>query len=121
MKLKEIIKLTSPSVLVASLCCLSPLLLFVFGFGSLSFVSGLADVFYYEYKWWFRGAGLLLLITSLVLHFRKKGICTLNDAKRNKNKVINIALMALFSGVIFYLFFLYVVVHYIGKGFNLWI
>lgn len=53
MTFKEIIKVTGVPVLFASMCCLSPLLLVVFGLGSVSFAAGLADTFYGEYKWLF--------------------------------------------------------------------
>jgi len=120
MKLKELLKLVSLPVIGASLCCLSPLLIFLFGFGSLSFAAGLADNFYGEWKWAFRAFGLLLLIIALIIHFRKQGVCSLDAAKRQKNKILNTVLLTLFTGALGYIFFLYVIVHYWGVWLNLW-
>lgn len=120
MKFKELLKLASPAVVVASLCCLSPVILVLLGLSSVTFAASLADTFYGDYKWAFRAVGLALLLTSLFFHFRGKGICTLDQAKRKRREIINTILLALIIGVASYLFFLYVVVHYIGVWMNLW-
>lgn len=120
MTFKEIIKVTGVPVLFASMCCLSPLLLVVFGLGSVSFAAGLADTFYGEYKWAFRGVGLFFLAIFLLLYFRKKGICTLDAAKRNRNKIINTVLISIIVAVLSYIFWLYVVVHYAGVWLGVW-
>jgi len=80
----------------------------------------LADIFYGEWKWVFRAFGLLLLFLTLFWYFHQKGICTLDQAKRNKNKIINTVLISLMVGILGYLFFLYVVVHYAGVWLDLW-
>ena len=120
MRIKEIFKIISVPVLGASLCCLSPLLLFVFGFGSLALATSLSDIFYGQWKWAFRVFGLLLLMIFLIIHFKKQNICSLDQAKRNKNKVINTVLIALFGGILGYIFFLYIVVHYWGVWLGVW-
>jgi hypothetical protein len=121
MKLKELFKLTGIPVLVASLCCLSPLLLVLVGLSTVSFASSLADVFYGEYKWVFRAVGALLLAATLLYHFRKKkNICTLNAAKRHRREIINTVLLASITGILGYIFFLYVVVHYAGVFLGIW-
>lgn len=120
MKIKEVLRITGIPVVAASLCCLSPIILVLFGLGTVSFASTLADTLYGDYKWVFRGIGLLLLAISLFLYFRKRGVCTLDQAKKRRNEIINTILVALVAGVIGYIFFLYVVVHYIGVWFNIW-
>jgi hypothetical protein len=121
MKFKELLKLSAPSVLVASLCCLSPVVLVLLGLSSVSFAASLGDTLYGDYKWVFRGVGLLLLLVTLVFYFRRrKGICSLSQLKRRKNEVINIVLITLITGVLAYVFFLYVVVHYIGVFLTIW-
>ncbi|MDA8611305.1 hypothetical protein N9L18_00360 [Candidatus Pacebacteria bacterium] len=120
-KFKEIAKVTGIPVFFASLCCLSPLILIFFGLATVSFAGSLADVFYGQYKWIFRGVGLLLLAISLVIYFRRqKGICTLDEAKKRKKEIINKILLFLISGIIGYIFILYVVVHYIGVLLGVW-
>jgi ABC-type multidrug transport system fused ATPase/permease subunit len=120
-KIKDILKISFIPIIVASLCCLSPLIIFLLGLSTVTFASSLADFFYGEWKWGFRLFGLFLLIITLVFYFRKKGICSLNKIKRNKNKIINTILISIFIFVIGYIFFLYYVVHYIGVWVGLWV
>jgi ABC-type Na+ efflux pump permease subunit len=120
-KIKELFKLTGLPVLFASLCCLSPLILVMLGLSTVSFASSLADTLYGDYKWIFRAVGLVFLIITLFLYFRrKKGICTINEARKHRQEIINTALLVLIFGILGYIFFLYVVVHYIGVWFGLW-
>jgi hypothetical protein len=120
MKLKEILRLTSIPVIGASLCCLSPVIVVLLGLGSVTFAGTLADTLYGEYKWVFRSIGLVLLALALVWHFRSKGVCTLDQARRKKNEILNTVLVAVFAGIIGYIVFLYVIVHYIGVWMGLW-
>jgi len=120
MKLKELFKLTWLPVLAASLCCLSPLVLVALGLSTIAFGTSLADSLYGDYKWVFRIIGLILLGLSLFFYFRKKGVCTLDQAKRKRNEIINTSLIVLAIGVAGYLFWLYVVVHYAGVWLNIW-
>jgi len=106
---------------VASLCCLSPVILVVFGLGTVAFGSSLADTLYGDYKWYFRLAGLIAMAISLVLYFRRtKNICTLDEAKKRRTEIINTVALTIIFFVLGYIFFLYVVVHYIGVWLSLW-
>lgn len=120
MKTRDIFRIIGAPVVFASLCCLSPVILVLLGLSTVSFAGSLADTLYGDYKWVFRGIGLVLLIISLVLYFRKRGVCTLDQAKRHRNEILNTVLVALVAGVIGYALFLYVVVHYIGVWFDIW-
>lgn len=121
MKIKEILKVSSWPVLIASLCCLSPLILVALGLSTVSFATSLADTLYGDYKWVFRLVGLALLAISVVLYLRRsKNICTIDEAKKRRNEVINIVALTLVAGVLGYLFFLYVVVHYAGVFYQIW-
>ena len=121
MKIKEILKITSIPAIIASLCCLSPLIFVLLGVSTVSFASSLSDVFYGQYKWWFRIAGLLTLALSLFYYFRrKKGICTIDDVKRRRNEIINTVALSAITFIVVYVFFLYVVVHYAGAFLNIW-
>lgn len=120
-KLKDVLKISSIPVVLASLCCLSPVILVLIGVSTVSFASSLADTLYGDYKWYFRSAGLLTLLLALYFYLtRQKGICTIDEAKRRRNEIINYLALTLVAGVLGYLFFLYVVVHYIGVFLNLW-
>lgn len=119
--LKDILKISSIPVLVASLCCLSSVVVVLAGLGSVAFASSLADTLYGEYKWLFRLAGLVLLGVALVLYLRRtKGICTIDEAKRRRKEIVNIVVLSLAAGVAGYFFFLYIVVHYAGVFLGLW-
>ncbi len=120
MRPRDILRITALPVVAASLCCLSPVILVLLGLSTVSFAGSLADTLYGDYKWVFRGVGLVLLIISLVLYFRGRGVCTLNQAKRRRNEIINTVLIALITAVAGYFFFLYVVVEYIGIWLRIW-
>jgi hypothetical protein len=120
MSIKELLKVTSLPVLLASLCCLSPLILVALGLSTVGFAASLADTFYGEYKWAFRAVGLLALSIAVIAYLRKKDICTFDAVKRRRNEVINIVALTLIIGVLGYVFFLYVVVHYAGVFFRIW-
>ena len=119
--LQEILKISGIPVVLASLCCLSPVILVLFGISSVSFASSLSDTLYGGYKWVFRGIGLVALLGSLAYYwYKQKGVCTLDAAKRRRNEIVNSIMLALVTGVFGYLFFLYVVVHYLGVWLTLW-
>lgn len=113
--------MTGLPVLAASLCCLSPLILVAFGLSTAAFASSLADTLYGDYRWIFRIIGLALLVWSLILYFRRqKWICTLDEAKKRRQEIVNTSLLVLIAGIIGYVIFLYVVVHYTGLPFGIW-
>jgi hypothetical protein len=119
--IKDILKISSLPVAIASLCCLSPIILVLLGVSTVSFASSLADTLYGEYKWVFRVVGLLALLGSLAYYlYREKGVCTIDDVKRRRNEIINYLALTVVVGVLGYLFFLYVVVHYAGVFLSIW-
>jgi amino acid transporter len=120
MKFKELIKITGLPVVFASLCCLTPLVLVLVGLSSVTFAASLADTLYGTYKWVFRLVGLLLLGLSLFIYFRSKGICTIDQVKRQRKKIVNIVLLSLIVAIIGYVVFLYVIVELIGARLGIW-
>ena len=121
MRLKEILQLTGIPVVIASLCCLTPIIIVLFGLGSVAIAGSLADSLYGDYKWVFRLVGLALLGLSVLSYIRRqKGICTLDEAKKRKNEIINIVIVVVTVGVVGYLVWLYVVLEYIGKFLRIW-
>ncbi len=120
-KLKEVLKISSIPVLVASLCCLSPVILVLLGLSTVSFASSLADTLYGDYKWVFRAVGAIALLGSLVFYLRRQiGVCTFDEALKRRNEIINYVALTIVAGVLGYVFFLYVVVHYLGVWLALW-
>ncbi|HLC49234.1 MAG TPA: hypothetical protein VJI96_02505 [Candidatus Andersenbacteria bacterium] len=121
MRVKEFFKISAIPILVASLCCLSPVVLVLTGLATASFGASLADTLYGDYKWLFRFVGLIALTISFILYLRRqKNICTIDEAKKRRNEIINMAAIILIAGIVGYIVFLYGVVHYIGAFFELW-
>lgn len=119
--LREAFKISAIPVVIASLCCLSPIVIVLAGLGTATFASSLADTLYGDYKWYFRAAGLALLSIATIIYLRRtKGICTIDDVVRRRNEIINIVALTLAIGIAGYFFFLYVVVHYWGVFLGLW-
>ena len=121
MKLKEILKLTWLPVVGASLCCLSPVIIVLLGLGTVSFGTSLADSFYGDYKWAFRAFGAVLLLLSIIFYYRGKGVCSLDQAKKHRNEIINTVLISLLVGVLGYVFFSYAVFYFIEVWMGLWV
>ncbi len=121
MSIKQTLKISSIPVVFASLCCLTPVILVLVGLSSVSFAASLSDTLYGQYKWYFRAVGLILLAASIVVYLRRaKGICTIDQAKKRRNEVVNIIAVSVIASIAGYLFFLYVVVHIIGAALKLW-
>ena len=118
---KDLFKITWFPVVIASLCCLAPVILVLFGLSTVAFAASLSDTLYGQYKWWFRLVGLILLTASFVIYLRRsKGICTIDQAKQRRNEIINLALIVLSAGVIGYILWLYVGVELIGLWLGIW-
>lgn len=120
MNWKDLFKITGIPVLFASLCCLAPIILVLFGLSTVAFAASLSDILYGQHKWAFRLLGLFLLSISLLIYFRKKGICTINQAKRQRRKIINTILVALSVAVLAYIIWLYVIIEIIGILLRIW-
>jgi len=118
---KDTFKIISVPVVIASLCCLSPVILVLFGLSTAAFAGSLANTLYGEYKWFFRVIGFILLAGSLILYLRRqKGICTLDEAKKRRNEILNLVFMSVSAAIIGYVIWLYIVVEYAGKLLNIW-
>jgi uncharacterized membrane protein len=60
-----------------------------------------------------------MLLTGLFIHFRKRGICSLDDAKKNQRRVINTSLAVFTITIGFYLLWNYVILEIIGIAIGL--
>lgn len=120
MNYKDLFKLSAPAVFVASLCCLAPIIIVLFGLGSVSFAIALTDILDRQYQWAFILAGLILMGISLVKYFRGKGICTIDQAKKHKTEIINKVLIVISISVAAYIIFFYGILGYIGRLLSLW-
>lgn len=117
---KSLIKLISTSTIIASMCCLPSVVLVLFGLASVSTAAALSDTLYWggEGYDWFRPTMLaiatLSVIIVLVVYFRNRGICTFDDVKRQRRKVINTSLLVLITAYVSYLIFNYVILTEVG-------
>ena len=117
---KSLVKLISTSTIIASMCCLPSVVLVLFGLASVSTAAALSDNLYWggEGYEWFRPTMLTVASASvfigLFIYFRNRGICTFDDVKRQRRKVINTTLLVLVVAYVSYLLFNYVILTEIG-------
>ncbi len=119
MKISRAFKLTLPAALIASLCCLSPLAFVLAGASMTSLAVTLFTRTLAPFEWAFFTAGLAFLAASLVLYFRRNGICTLDQVAARRREVINTSLLA---GVVALASFclVYGAVAIAGQSLSLW-
>ncbi len=111
---KGIFLISGLAALIGGLCCLTPVVLVLVGLASLSVAADMGNVLYGDYRWLFRIAALTFMGLALWFYFRRKGICTLDQARRERNRIINTTLVVLIFAVGIYIFWTYIAVHYFG-------
>lgn len=118
-------KVMGGSALLASMCCFPSVVLVLFGLASVSTAAALSDTLYWGTGgyWWFRGAlnlvSLCCVIAGLVMYFRNQGICTIDEAKRQRQRVVNTSLLVVVIFLLTYLLFNYVILTEVGIALNL--
>ncbi len=118
--MKELLNLTSIPVFIASLCCLAPIVLVLFGLSSVAFAASLTNLLDGQYQWAFILVGLIFMAGSLIFYFRRKGVCTIDQALRHRNEIINKVILSLvLAGVGYYLFF-YLFLGWVGRSLGIW-
>lgn len=119
MKFTQALKLSLPSAIVASLCCLSPLAFVLLGASATSFGVVLFTRPLGPYEWAFFLGGAVSLGGSLTLCFRSRGICTLDEVRGRRREVANTGLLvAVLALVVFGI--LYGAVTLAGHSNGLW-
>lgn len=111
---KGIFVISGLAALIGGLCCLTPVVLVLVGLAGISAAAGLGNMLYGDYRWLFRLAALGFLAAALVVYFRRRGICTLDQARRQRQRIINTSLLVLIFAVGMYVFWTYIAVHYLG-------
>ena len=110
---------------MASMCCFPSVVLVFFGLASVSTAAALSDDLYWGYNGlgWFRPllltASAMMVIIGLIVYFRKEGICTLDEAKRQRQRVINTSLFVGTLTVALYILFNFVILTELGIALNL--
>ena len=120
MRTKELLRLTGIPIFIASLCCLAPIVVVLFGLGSVAAAASLTSLLDGRYRWAFFSAGVVVLGFSLIIHFRGKGICTLAQAEKRRNEVINTILVVSFAATMGYIIFFYGVLNIVGQIMGIW-
>lgn len=119
-KIKETLKISSVPAIIASLCCLSPVILVLTGLATTTFAASLSDLFYGTYKWVFRGVGFVALVIAYIFYIRRQGVCTFDEAIKRRNELINKFMLVLIVAILFYVIFLYGFVEYLGIKLGIW-
>ena len=113
------------SAFIASLCCFPSVVLVFFGLASVSSAAALSNDLYWGTNGmgWFRplllSMSTVLVITGLVLYFRKDGICSLDEARRQRKRIINTSLVVLMLAFISYIILNFIILTELGVALNL--
>ena len=117
---KALWKVIAGSTVIASLCCLPSVVLVMLGLATVSTGAALSDTLYWGtdgYAWFRPAMGVVAAISvviGLVMYFRNQGICTIDQAKRSRRKIINTSLLVLSITYVSYLLFNYVILTELG-------
>ncbi len=93
-------KYIAGSTLIASMCCLPSVVMVMFGLATVSTGAALSNTLYWgeDGFGWFRGSMLLFalicVVVGLIVFFRNQGICSFDEVKRNRRKIVNTSLLA---------------------------
>lgn len=112
----ELAPLVGISAIISSLCCL-PSVIWVLFAGSSAIVAADSlsnELYYSSFRYLLYAISFVLLMGGVILYFRNKGICTLNDAKKNKNRIINTTLMVFSLSIVVYLIWNFLVLELLG-------
>ena len=76
------------SGLTAITCCVSPVVLVLLGVATAAEAVTLGDTLYYDYGWYFRGAGFGIAALAVYLFLRGRGVCNVRGAYRYRRMLI---------------------------------
>ena len=103
------------SAFVSSLCCFPSIVLVMLGLSTTTAAAALSDRLYWGIaRPILYTISILMLCAGLWMYFRKQNICTLDDVKRNRNKVINTILIVFIVSFLIYFVWNYIVLELIG-------
>ena len=122
---KSLWKWIGGSAFLASMCCIPSGVLVLFGRASVSSAAALSNDLYWGTNGmsWFRPAlsvlSLVLVALGLVLYFRNDGICTLDEVRRQRKRIVNTSVVALTLAVLVYVVFNFIILTEIGVALDL--
>jgi hypothetical protein len=108
------------SALLASMCCFPSVVLVMFGLASASYAAALSDSLYWSaFRWWLYLSTVIFMAYGLYRFFRAEGICTLDDVKRERQRVINTSIFSFTLLIVIYLIWNYVILELVGIAFGI--
>ncbi len=113
------------SAFLASMCCFPSVVLVLFGFASVSSAAALSNDLYWGTNGmgWFRPLlsllSLAFVAAGLVFYFRAQGVCSMEEAKRQRTRIVNTSLVVLFLSLTAYLLFNFVILTEVGIALDL--
>ncbi len=113
---KSLAAIVGLSAVTASMCCL-PSVIWVMFAGSSAIIAAdqLSNDMYYS---WVRYAlyalSLAMISFGLVIYFRNRGVCTLDDVRRERNRILNTSLAVFTAAVVTYLVWNFVILEIVG-------
>ena len=118
---RPLAKIVAASAITASLCCL-PSVIWVLFAGSSAIVAAdqLSNDLYYSWvRFALYGVSFSMVALGLLLYFRNQGVCTLDDAKRERRRVVNTSLAVFTATVLFYMVWNFVILEIVGIAIGL--
>ena len=109
-------KLIGASAFAASLCCVPSVVWVLFaGSSAIAAADQLSNDLYFGIgRWLLYLVALALAGAGLTIHFRREGICTLDDAKRERQRIVNTSLAVITAVIVLYLVWDYIILQLIG-------
>ena len=123
--IKALWKYIGGSAFLASMCCFPSVVLVFFGLASVSSAAALSNDLYWGTNGmgWFRpllsSVSVVFVLVGLTLYFRSEGICTFDQAKKQRKRIVNTSLVVLILSTLIYLVFNYVVLTELGIALDL--
>ena len=118
---KSLWKVIGLGAVTASMCCL-PSVVWVLFAGSSAIIAadqlsnnlyfGIARPIIYS-------IAIAMVGVGLVIHFRSRGVCTLDQAKKERRRIINTTLAVLTSTFVIYFIWNYIILELIGIALGL--
>ncbi len=114
-------KLIGLGSFIPSLCCFPSIVWVLFaGSSSIAAADQLSnDLYYGPVRPILYVVSAVMLVAGLVIHFRSHGICTLEQAQRDRRKVVNTTLAVFTTVIVIYLVWNYVVLEILGIALGL--
>jgi hypothetical protein len=113
---RSLYSLVGLSALTASMCCL-PSVIWVLFAGSSAIVAAdsLSNNLYYSWvRFALYGISGLMVTVGLIVYFRNRGICSIEDAKKNSTKIVNVSLAVFTASIIVYLIWNFIILEIVG-------